>query len=152
MRVEIYNGDAEQLRPIALMWKQEAQGNGNAFGIAIDNQTHIDDLQRLIDRDDADLLVLVRDDAIIGYMGVQTFNSPLGKQMMASEHYWYVLPQYRIGSIALIKAAFEWARAKGCSHIQMNASKLASEYHDRVCEIYRAFGMKHFETSYIKEI
>jgi len=89
---------------------------------------------------------------IVGYMGITSYKSPLSSQRIANEHYWYVLPEYRRASIRLIKAAIEWTKTRGCSHLQMSASNFASELHDRVCGLYEAFKMKKFETAYIMEM
>ncbi len=144
----IYSGDIEALRPIAQCWYGTTYVN--RFRINIDVDTHLSDLKRLIDSPDSDLLVLMDNDNAVGYMGVQAFTSPLGRQKITNEHYWYVLAGSRgIGSMRLIKLAQRWAKDKGCSHLIMNASNLASDLHDRICGLYEQIGMTKFETSYI---
>lgn len=150
MRIEIFKGSVETLRPIAESWK--CTSLGNKFGIEIDVNSHLADLQKMVDGEDADLLVLC-DDVPVGYMGMTVFRSPLGNQRIANEHYYYVLPDRRgIGSLRLIMAAKRWAKDKGCTHIILTASTLASDLHDRVCSLYERFGMQKFETGYISSL
>ncbi len=144
--------DVDRLKPVALEWKEAC--NGEAMGIELDPETYFADLTSLIGRDDADLFLLINNkEEVIGYMGIECFDSPLGNQKLANEHYWYVSEESRgRGSTYLIKAAWQWARDKGCTHLVMNASTLASDMHDKVCTFYERIGMKKFETSYIQEI
>ncbi len=144
------SGDIERLTPVALQWKESC--NGMEMGIVLVPETHFADLMRLIGRDDAELFLLVDDDReeVFGYMGVECFNSPLGPQRIAQEHYWYVSEGNRgRGTILLIRAVEKWAKEQGCTHLIMNASTLASDLHDKVCDLYERIGMKKFETSYI---
>jgi len=150
MKAIVYN-DIEALRPVARSWYDDT--HRNSFNIDIDIDTHLADLDRLAKSADSDLLVLIDGTLIVGYMGIEAFTSPLSQQVIANEHYWYVLPEKRgIGSMRLIWLAQQWAKEKGCSHLIMNASNLASSLHDKVCKLYEQLGMKKFETSYISEI
>jgi len=145
--IRTFNGDLSELQEVISSWLKEV--NARVMGIELDEEVYLSDFQRLIDGDDSDLLVLERD-KIIGFMGLTIFNSPLGRQRICNEHYWYVLPEYRgMASLRFIKAAQQWAREKGCSHLMMNASAMASDMHDKVCKLYELFGMKKFETTYI---
>ena len=153
MRVRpVFKTEIQSLRPIAQSWAEST--SDNQFNIEIDVEHHMTDLADLALSKTSDLLVLFTDSGRpVGYMGLQTFNSPLGRQVIANEHYWYVMPEHRgRGSVELIKQARAWARQQKCSHMIMNASNLASDLHDRVCRLYARLGMKKFETSYIQEI
>jgi len=151
MRVKIFNAETSLLQEIVDSWIKES--NVEQMGIELDEDVYLKDLRRLIDGNDTDLLVLENGDKIIGFMGLLVFESPLGRQKIATEHYWYVLPQYRgISSLRLIRAAELWSQEKGCSHLLMNASYLASELHDKVCEIYNKTGFIPFESTYIKKL
>ena len=147
--VRVFTGTADSLRHIAEFWQEESVKD---FGMTIDIEEHLDDLQEMIDADNKDLLVI--GDPPYGYMGIGTFKNPLGTELMANEHYWYIIPEKRrgMGAIRLMKAAQEWAISKGCSHLLMTASKLASGLHDNVCKLYERTGFSHFETTYIKRI
>lgn len=144
--------DIEDLMPVALEWKKTC--NGSQFGIDLLPVVHFADLASLVERDDADLFLLLNEkNKVIGYMGITSFNSPLGDQKIVQEHYWYVSGNNRgHGTMLLIRAAKEWAKEHGCSHIIFNASNLASGMHDKLCKFYERIGFKKFETSYIKEI
>lgn len=146
--IKIYTGRAEDLRHIAEHW----QGEHNDFGFEMSMDEHLADLQDMIDSEGKDLLVL--GEPSIGYMGLTTFKNPLGTELFANEHYWYIVPEKRrgAGALKLIRAAQKWAIQKGCDYLLMTASKLASDLHDNVCRLYSITGFSHFETTYIKRI
>jgi len=145
--------DLDAVRMIALQWK--ATCNNKTMGMDIVDDTYMADVANLVKGVDRDLLLLTKEDdgEIVGYMGIVMFNSPLGSNKVASEHFWYVSEEHRgKGSMRLIQAAREWAKEKGCSHLMMTASTLASDLHDRVCMLYERIGFKKFETVYVQEI
>lgn len=151
MDIKLFNDDIETLRPIAESWFEFAKTNG--FGLEISVDKHLLELGMMAVRDDADLIVLYDEEVPIGYIGLQYFDSPLGEQKIANEHYLYVVPEKRgLASMRLIKNAKYLAGHKGCSHIIFNASNLASDLHDKICRVYDKQGMKKFETSYISEV
>ena len=152
MVAQLFQDNVEVLRPIAEAWEQEMRAN--AFGIiANDMNKYLAGLDELSHSNDADLLVLYDDSVPVGYIGLQYFDSPLGKQRMANEHFFYVIPEKRgMASMRLMRLAKQVAKAKGCSHIIFNASNLASDLHDKVCKLYERIGMKKFETSFISEV
>lgn len=144
--------DIERLKPVALEWKETC--NGETLGINLAPETYYADLANLLHKPNAALFMLLNDAKnVVGYIGVECFNSPLGNQKIAQEHYWYVSESHRPhGSMQLIRIIREWAKKKGCSHLIMNTSTLASDKHDKLCSFYERLGMKKFETSFIKEI
>lgn len=151
MEIKLFNDDIETLRPIAESWQKIVVAN--EFGILTDVNKHLLELSNMVLGADSDLIVLYDGDAPVGYIGLQYFDSPLGNQRMANEHYLYVIPEKRgISSMRLIKNAKFIAKLKGCSHLILNASNLASDLHDKVCRVYEKMGMKKFETSYISEV
>ena len=151
MNIKLFNDDIETLRPIAESWFEFA--NKNEFGIEVDVDKHLLELEMMAANDDADLIVLYDENNPIGYIGLRYFISPLGEQKIAEEHYLFVVPEKRgMASMRLIKNAKMLAKLKDCSHIIFNASNLASDLHDKVCNFYEKQGMKKFETSYISEV
>lgn len=151
MEIKLFNDDIETLRPIAESWLNEVRAE--EFGIDIDVNMHLLELGMMAVKDDADLIVLYDGEVPVGYIGLRYFESPLGNQRIAEEHFFFVIPERRgLASMRLIKNAKFIAKMKGCSHIILNASNLASDMHDKVCSFYEKSGMKKFETSYISEV
>ena len=151
MEIKLFNDDIETLRPIAESWQEEARAN--EFGILTDVNKHLSELRSLVDNNNSDLIILYDEDEPVGYIGLRYFDSPTGNQRIAEEHYLYVIPEKRgLTSMRLIKNAKMLAKLKGCSHLILNASNLASDLHDKVCRVYEKVGMKKFETSYISEV
>lgn len=94
-----------------------------------------------------------RDDKAVGFMGLNTFISPLGGgEKIANEHLWYVMPAYRGNVRAFMTTAASWARKQGCSHLMMNASYMASDRCERVSEFYAVMGFKPFENVFLMEV
>ena len=152
MEIKLFNGDTEELRPIVESWQENVIDN--KFGInANDVDKYLCELGMLAKNENSDLIVLCDEGVPVGYIGLRYFESPLGDQKMADEHYLYVIPEKRgMSSIRLIKGARFLAKQKGCSHILFNASNLASDLHDKLCRVYEKMGMKLFESSYIIEV
>ncbi len=152
MDVKLFTGDIETLRPVVEAWQDIVIDN--EFGIiANDVDKFLIGLGELASNSDSDLLVLCDGGDPIGYIGLNYFMSPLGDQRMANEHFFFVIPEKRgLGSMRLLKAAKALAKEKGCTHFIMNASNLASDLHDKVCDFYERLGMEKFETSYISEV
>ena len=143
--------DTAPLRPIAVQWLNECAKGWLDLSVTVEH--HLNDLARMVNSEQADLLVLFWDYKPVGYMGITLMQSPLSDQRIANEHYWYVGPECRgRGSLKLIQAATAWAQSKACSHLIMNASRLAGDLHDRTCRLYVRLGFEQFETSYIKRV
>ena len=151
MVIEQFTGQLEDLRSLGDCWKSE--GNGDAMGIEIDIDIFLAGIGEMMLRSCDRVFVARDDDAYIGLLGIQTFMSPMGRQRIANEHYWYVLPEYRgSAGIRLIQAARKWVKDQKCSHFILNASWLSSGLHDRVCNLCERMGMQKLETSYIERI
>lgn len=145
----------DELKPLAEAWLREARGKD--FGLETSVSKHVSDMMGLILLDGRDLLLLIsspfgKPGQIVGYMGLTSFESPLSSQMIANEHCWFVMPEYRGNGLRLIHAAKKWAKEEGCSHLLLTASNLASDLHDEVCTMYEKLKFKKFETSYISEV
>lgn len=143
--------DIYKVRPALKDWFEEC--NKDTFGINITVDDTYKNLRNLIEEDDAVVLGLFDGDEMIGFMGIVIFTSPFGNQRIANEHCWYVRPKNRCGgSLKMIKQATKWAKEQGCSHLIMNASKLAGDLHKRTCQLYKVMGFDLFETSYIRRL
>lgn len=153
MFIEIANSveQIESIRPLADEWKEFC--SCGQFGLEVDVNAFLAGLMDLVDGVDSDLLLLIDDTEIVGIMGLTKFQSPFGKEMVASEHYMFVKQGHSVtGGKRLIDAAQGWAKKNGCSHLIMNASNAASDMLAKVCRLYERLGMKPFEMSYIKDI
>ncbi len=150
--MRLFISDIETLRPIVESWQEIVLDND--FGIIADDvDKFLLGLKALAENEDSDLLVLYDDDTPVGYLGLEYFISPLGNQKMANEHYFFVMPEHRgISSMGLFKTAKTLAKAKGCSHLIMNASNLASGLHNKLCRVYEKLGFTKFETCFISEV
>ena len=144
--------DLEQSSPVANEWIE--QNNTDDFGVTTDREDIFAGLISMITSGDSDLLLLEHEDKFIGCLGITKFKSPLHNQLIANEHYFYIVKEYRkgFGGSLLLGGAKRWAKDNGCSHLIMNASNIASDLHDIVCKFYESMGMKKFETSYISQI
>lgn len=143
--------DPQSIVPLLSRWQQETNGDG--LGIELDMTHILSDIVRMMGAPNATILGLVRDDLVVGFMGIDAYPSPTGPQAIANEHYLYVASEYRgLGAARLIKAARQWAQHHGCEKLLLNASRLASKEHDSVCRLYERLGARPFETTYIMEV
>ena len=147
--------DISLLRGLIKEWRDECLADD--FGIVIDmEEVEKDFIDTMKGRNSAMLLMTCDDyenDSPAGFIGIRMFKNPLGHEMIANEHYWFVGKQYRgRRSIYLLNAAKDWAKINGCKLFMSNASCLASRLHDQVCALYENTGMKKFETTYIMQI
>lgn len=150
MKVEIFQGEVEELRPVIESWEKTCD---NKFGFDLDTNKFEEDIVSMIGSDHADVLVLrSKGDRLLGLMGLLSISCSLEDSYSATEHYWYILPEHRGQGIKMIGAAQAWAKEKGCKRLMMNASRLAGRDHDKVCRLYERLGFDHFETTYIKEL
>ena len=143
----------DQIKHVALEWKETCKAND--LGITMDPDVYFEKLGELLDVEDAELFLLLNlENEVVGYIGVESFYSPLDNQKIAIEHHWYMLEKCRGGSGAmrLVTAVQGWAKENGCSHLIMNASNLASGLHDKVCKFYESIGMELFESGYISRL
>jgi hypothetical protein len=140
--------DAEFLLPVLRAWKAEC--NDNKFGIAGSIEVTKNHLAKMILSPECAVFMLTDYDNPVGFIGVTIFESPISDDKMANEHLWYVVPEARgKASVGLLISAMRWAKSMGCSHFLCNASMLASDLHDQVCELYKSLGMEKFETTFI---
>lgn len=142
---------AEELRPLAEQWRQEC--NCDKFGMKPNMESFLTELDGLINNENGDVLILNKGNKIAGLMGLTIFKNPISDGFVANEHFLYIAPRYRgIGAARIIKVAQEWAKNKGCSHLILNASQMASSLYDRTCSLYERMNFKLFEAAFIKEL
>ncbi len=134
--------DSDNLLPLIEKWRQES--NHAAFGLAANVQKVADNLKSL-----PACLVMEREGAVVGFMGISVFISSIGPERIANEHFWYVLPEYRGHVRGFVTVAKKWAREHGCTHLMLNASYMASDRCERVSKFYQMMGFAPFEHTYI---
>ena len=79
-----------------LEWQQEC--NGEAFNLETTPAELLDDLIK-VSNNGVLYVAESKDGKCIGFTGVVIFKNPLGTEMIANEHYWYVIKKYRTGII-----------------------------------------------------
>ena len=153
MRIERCTDDVEQLRPLVESWKLQA---GRTDGIVLDVEHFIAALAVWLKSGfPATVLVLKSDQGRpLGFMGLCVFESPLGPQFIAQEHFWYVLPEHRSMAVSgmFLDAAYAWAKEHGAAAFSLTASRMANTEMERVCRMYERWGFRHYESSFIKEV
>ena len=150
IKIEPFDGNSFALLPIAMAWESEC--NSDTFQLIAKASRLINDLVNISKI--GKLFILEKKDIIIGFIGIILFINPLGTEIIASEKYWYVDPQYRKGwgGIKLLRTAMKWAKEMGALHFMATSSFLASELHDQVIQLYERMGMKKFEITYITSL
>ena len=140
--------NADILFPLMQSWKETC--NDETFGLLANVEWTIKHLDEIINRPGSAIFAMLDDnESAVGMIGVILFPSPISINIIAQEHFWYVMPEYRSGGIRLFKTAIRWAKSQGASHFMSSASMLASNLHDKVCSLYERLGMKKYETTYI---
>ena len=136
----------DNLIPLLSEWKSECQGDL----LAIECDPEVTQQHLKMVKNSQGVVFVLDDSGIVGIIGVQLIQSPIGRNLMGNEHLWYVEKNHRgIGSVRLFSKAMKWAAENGCTHFMATASMLASELHDTVCDLYKIMGMQKFETTYI---
>lgn len=65
------------------------------------------------------LFVLERDGAVVGALGALIYPDMNDGDLVATEAFWYVMPEHRGGGIALFNAFEAWASAAGAKRLMM---------------------------------
>lgn len=142
--------DLEDLIKIVTEWQDMA--NLYQFGMTGDVGKVVQFLQKLINVDNADVLLIEKDQKVIGFMGIVKYVNLFSANIIAKENFWYVLKQYRGEGTKLLKFAQQWAIDNHCDYLICTASGVASNHADAVAKIYDRHGFKKFETDYIMEV
>lgn len=87
-----------------------------------------------------------------GALGGILFSDPNNNDTVATELFWYVLPEYRysIESIRLLVAFERWAKEMGAIRVSMMHT-FGSQV-EKLSGIYTKFGYRPLEVHYVKEI
>ena len=94
--------------------------------------------------------VLEDENKVIGTLGCGIYRDLNTGDLVASEFFWYVLPDHRGRGILLLREFEKWAKNIGAKRVIMvHLTKCMPE---RVGEIYKKMGYEMLETHYVKEI
>ncbi len=130
-------------------WLKECRAN--SFDLEASVVEACKDIKTL--NDNRAVFVMIEEGKIIGLLGVDINKSPIGPEMIANEHFFYVIPKYRGQGLQMIRTAEKWLKDKTqCTHFILNASYLASDLAPRVIRMYGLLGYSRFEVSMIKKL
>lgn len=85
-----------------------------------------------------------------GVLGGLILPDPNDGELVASELFWYVLKEHRIGGIRLLKAFEEHAKVRGAKRITM--VHLLQENAEKLGRYYQKNGYSPIECHYIKQL
>lgn len=101
----------------------------------------------LIAAESGAIFVAVLDATIIGMLGLSTYTHPLSGELLATELFWWVEPEYRgSAGIKLLRAGERWARLMGAIRLQMIAPTPEIE------TLYDRLRYTRVEVNYQKEL
>lgn len=149
MRIELTQ-DVKKIRPLAARWS--AGCNGDRFGLTVSVDAALADLDRWFSCIPGTLILAYDGLELVGFFAVAVMSNFLGYEKIALERYWYALPNHVRAGPALFRAAQQWGKANGCTHLTVSASHLASDAHDKVARFCERMGMKPLETVYVGEV
>lgn len=103
----------------------------------------------LTDKNKGIIVLLMKDDLPVGFIGGLLTKMFFSKDMMASEIFWWVDPQYRTRKSLMLKEAFEfWAKRVGARYIAMSSPANDT----RVSRFYERTGYENIENAYLKRV
>jgi GNAT superfamily N-acetyltransferase len=95
---------------------------------------------------DKSLLVIEAEGKPVGMIGLVFFEHFLSAEIVASEVFWWIEPEYRGEGKKLLKAAEDLARERGAKRMQMIAPN------ERVGILYKRIGYTFVESAYQKTL
>ena len=96
------------------------------------------------------IFVIEKNEEVVGCLGALKYSDPNNGKIMATEMFWFVLPEHR-GKGTLLLDAFEiWAHREGCQSLIM--VYLTDSMPEKVKNIYENRGFRPMEVHYVKEV
>ena len=86
------------------------------------------------------------DATLTGMIAMLVYDHPFSGERTAFELVWWVEPEARGDGVRLLRAAEDWAREQGATHMQMVAPN------ERVGALYERLGYAPVETSYQRSL
>lgn len=113
-----------------------------------DPETFLTKIGSFIDGGSGVVIGYFNDNVIRGAIGGIKYADIYTNDLVATEMWWFVLPQYRGGTAAmrLIRAFQTWAKASGCKRCSM--VHLAGLQPERLKHVYESLGYSLTETCY----
>lgn len=143
------NDDFGCLAAIATEWAAEAN-RANCIGWPeVLPEAGIATLRNMVAAGSGDVLVLMKDDAVCGLMGLAYQPNHFGAGIVANECFWYVTPTARRGGLLLLDAAEKLADTRRCLGPVINAHRLAGDA-DRVNRLLGLRGYLPLETAHVR--
>lgn len=95
---------------------------------------------------------IFKESELCGGIGGIVFPDPNTGDIIATEMFWYVKPEYRkgIAPLKLLQYYEAWAIEKGAKRIMMVCLTLLQN--NRLTKLYDRYGYKKIETHFIKEV
>lgn len=106
--------------------------------------------ERLLESKMAVLYIAVADGRTVGVIGGLKHLDIYSAALVATEMFWFVLPEWRGFGIRLYQAFEDWARAEKCDEIRM--VRLVDLMPEKLDIVYRRLGFHQTEVQYAKEI
>ena len=105
-------------------------------------------IERLIANRDGVIFAAVRNERVIGMLGLILFQHPMSGERVASEVFWWLDPAQRGYGGFLLRRGEKWARVHGARRLSL----MAPADKPRVGEIYTALGYEQVEVTYQKDL
>lgn len=105
-------------------------------------------LEQLIANPDGVILVAVRDELVIGMLGLLVYAHPMSGERVATEAFWWLDPRQRGWGVWLLRRGERWARGRGARRLSL----MAPADNDRVMDVYEALGYEAVEITYQRDL
>ena len=150
--------DPEALRPLVNGWYEEQ--NGKEFGVSVNVDKVIQELQEAVVSPDSDVLLFIVNDkdsgieVVGGFVAVYVSEGHAIDELVCKDLYIYLLPKYRRGKNGnkLIQAMEEYAMDRKCKYTGLTVSNISGNRSDGIKRLYRRQGYQDIETSFLKEL
>jgi len=100
----------------------------------------------------AQILVAIKDNTVIGFIWGVITHLPWSTEVIALDNILYIVPCCRgeIHGIRLIRAYESWAESKNATQVSISIASGITE--DRTCNIYKRLGYSYIGSQYRKDI
>jgi GNAT superfamily N-acetyltransferase len=119
------------------------------LGWPLDGDGYVAHLKNVIQADGV-IFLLEHEGTVVGGLGGVLHSEPVSGKRMATELFWFVMPEFRRGTGPMrLLASFEkWGHDNGAQHICMLSMEHSMP--EEMDRLYRRLGYRKLETTYIK--